>query len=102
KIAETTPAPQSNQICSHTSSFPTNGFNNSLKIITVIQNGSNIVILVKVQAKIAFFKSEYPLSDKNNASFNLFILLHRLSIDFPIDCFSIVLPHLMITSIFLY
>ena len=45
--------------------------NISLRIITVTQKGRSIAKFVKVQAKTAFFKSLYPLSDKKRAFCNL-------------------------------
>ncbi len=42
------------------------------------------------------------LSDKNNISFNFFILLHHLCLNFQINRLCIMFPHFSITSIFLY
>ena len=42
------------------------------------------------------------LSDKNNISFNFFILLHHLCLNFQINRLCIMFPHFSTTSIFLY
>ena len=85
-MAATKPTPNNFHKADQDISCPVNGFNTSQKSKQATIAGRRRAKLVIVQAIIAFFKSEYPLSDSISFSFSL--LMNYTA--FPVPIFQFI------------